>query len=116
MKEILEKSDVQDLVQSFYSQVLTDQDLAPFFQKIDFETHIPKMVHFWSFVLLDEPGYKTNVTDKHMHMPLTKEHFDRWLELFHTTVNEMFIGERAEIAKQRANLIAWTIQNKTGIK
>ncbi len=116
MKEISEKSDVQDLVQSFYSQVLIDKDLAPFFQRIDFESHMPKMVDFWSFVLLDESGYTTNVTDKHMHMPLTQEHFNRWIELFHATVNAMFIGERAEIAKQRASLIAWTIQNKTGIK
>jgi hemoglobin len=51
-----------------------------------------------------------------MHMPLSKEHFDRWVELFHTTVNELFTGEKAEMAKQRATLIAWTIQNKTGVK
>ena len=116
MKDITTKQAVELLVDTFYRRVLQDEVLAPFFKNLDFKAHMPKMVHFWSFVLLDEPGYTTNVTDKHMHMPLSKEHFDHWVELFHTTVNEIFTGEKAEMAKQRATLIAWTIQNKTGIK
>ena len=116
MNDITTKQDVENLVDTFYGRVLQDAELAPFFERLDFKAHMPKMVHFWSFVLLDEPGYTTNVTDKHMHMPLSKVHFDRWVELFHGTVNELFAGEKAEIAKQRATLIAWTIQNKTGVK
>jgi hemoglobin len=116
VKDITTKQDVELLVDTFYRRVLQDVGLSPFFKNLDFKVHMPKMVHFWSFVLLDEPGYTTNVTDKHMHMPLSKEHFDRWVELFHTTVNEIFTGEKAEMAKQRATLIAWTIQNKTGVK
>jgi hemoglobin len=116
MKDISTNQDVEHLVDTFYGRVLKDENLAPFFSNLNFEIHMPKMVHFWSFVLLDEPGYTTNVTDKHMHMPLSKEHFDRWVELFHSTVNELFAGEKAEMAKQRATLIAWTIQNKTGVK
>lgn len=116
MKEITEKKDVQQLVETFYGRVLKDENLAPFFKHLDFEAHMPKMIHFWSFVLLDEPSYTTNVTDKHMHMPLAKEHFDLWVTLFHATIDDLFIGEKAEMAKQRATLIAWTIQNKTGVK
>jgi len=114
--DITSKQDVEKLVDTFYGRVLQDAELAPFFARLDFEAHMPKMVHFWSFVLLDEPGYTTNVTDKHMHMPLSKVHFDRWVALFHGTVDELFAGEKAEMAKQRATLIAWTIQNKTGVK
>jgi hemoglobin len=73
---------------------------------------MPKMIHFWSFVLLSEPGYKTNVTEKHLHMPLKQEHFDRWLSLFKETVDENFVGEKAELAKQRAAIIGWTISEK----
>lgn len=114
--DITTKHDVEHLVDTFYGCVLADESLSPFFKNLDFKAHMPKMVHFWSFVLLDEPGYTTNVTDKHMHMPLSTVHFERWVALFHETVNELFAGEKAEMAKQRANLIAWTIQNKTGIK
>jgi hemoglobin len=116
MNDITTKLDIENLVNKFYGKVLLDSQLAPFFQGLDFEAHKPKMVHFWSFVLLDEAGYTTNVTDKHMHMPLKAEHFNQWLALFIETVDELHKGEKAEIAKQRAAVIAWTIQNKTGVK
>ena len=116
MNDITTKQNIENLVDKFYGKVLLDSQLAPFFQGLDFEAHKPKMVHFWSFVLLDEAGYTTNVTDKHMHMPLKKEDFDKLLALFTETINELYQGEKAELAKQRAALIGWTIQNKTGIK
>ena len=114
MQDITTKQDIEILVNTFYGKVLKDESLAPFFKQLDFDIHMPKMIHFWSFVLLDEPGYTTNVTDKHMHMPLEQAHFDRWIALFHSTVDSLFTGEKAEMAKQRATLIGWTIQNKTG--
>ena len=73
---------------------------------------MPKMISFWAFVLLDEAGYKTDVTEKHMKMRLKKEHFDQWLLLFNETVDTLFKGEKAELAKQRAFLVGWTIQSK----
>ena len=112
MGDIKCKQDIEELVSLFYDRVLKDEMISPFFKGIDFKEHMPMMVYFWSFVLLDEPGYTTNVTDKHMHMQLNKDHFDRWLELFHRTVNQLFSGEKAEIAKQRATLIGWSINHK----
>ncbi|MGV3630015.1 MAG: group III truncated hemoglobin [Bacteroidota bacterium] len=115
MKDITTKEDVTILVNTFYGKVLQDEKLKPFFANLDFEAHKPHMIHFWSFVLLDEPGYKTNVTEKHLRMPIKQEHFDRWLELFNETIDELFTGEKAEMAKQRAFTIAWTIGKKIGI-
>lgn len=115
MREIEKREDVEKLVRTFYGKVLQDEKLKPFFADLDFEAHLPKMIHFWAFVLLDEPDYKTNVTEKHMNMPLKKKHFDRWLFLFSETVNELFSGEKAEMAVQRANTIAWTIGNKMNV-
>lgn len=114
MRAITTKSDVEELVNVFYSRVLQDEQLAPFFQQLDFPTHLPKMIHFWSFVLLDEPGYTTNVTEKHANMPLTKALFDRWVQLFHATVDALFSGEKAELAKQRATVLGWTMASKHG--
>ena len=70
------------------------------------------MEQFWRFALLSEAGYTTNVTDKHMQMPLQKPHFDRWLFLFNQTIDELFVGELAAQAKQRADVIGWTINAK----
>ena len=82
------------------------------FKHLDFEEHLPRMIHFWSFVLLDEPGYTTNVVEKHLNMPLEPIHFQRWLALFNETIDELFDGEKVEVAKQRAAIIAWTIESK----
>jgi hemoglobin len=43
---------------------------------------------------------------KHIPLPLEKIHFDRWLQLFHATLDELFEGEIAENAKKRAASIA----------
>ena len=113
MKDIENKKDIETLVDTFYDRVLQDPVLQPFFKNLDFSVHMPKMVHFWSFVLLDEAGYTTDVTQKHIRMPLQKEHFDHWIELFNVTVDTLFSGEKADLAKQRAFLIRWTIESKT---
>ncbi len=112
MKALLTNADVQFLVEVFYSKVLKDVSLIPFFKHLDFEEHLPRMIHFWSFVLLDEPGYTTNVVEKHLNMPLEPIHFQRWLALFNETIDELFDGEKVEVAKQRAAIIAWTIESK----
>ncbi len=112
MKTITSKADIELLVDTFYTAVLKDEQLAPFFAQLNFVEHLPKMVHFWSFVLLDEPGYTTNVTEKHLHMKLNKALFDRWVELFHATVDQLFEGEKAQLAKERATVLGWTMGSK----
>jgi hemoglobin len=109
MKAITDRTDIQLLVDAFYAKVLKDELLAPFFTHLDFARHLPKMVHFWSFVLLDEPGYTTNVTEKHLHRTLNQELFDRWVQLFGDTVDELYEGEKADLAKQRAAVLGWTM-------
>ena len=116
MKVILNHEDVRYLVEVFYSKVLKDETLNPFFKDLDFEAHLPRMIHFCSFVLLDEPGYTTNVVEKHLNMPLEPLHFQRWLKLFNETIDELFEGEKVELAKQRAAVIAWTIESKVNNK
>lgn len=112
MKQLETPSDIHQLVSTFYDKVLQDEQLAPFFQKLDFSAHLPQMERFWRFALLSEEGYTTNVTEKHLKMPLQKQHFDRWLALFNETIDELFEGELAQQAKQRAAVIGWTINSK----
>jgi hemoglobin len=112
MNDISSKKNVELLVHEFYKKVLQDDQLSSFFSNLDFEIHMPKMIHFWSFVLLNEPGYLTNVVEKHLHMALKDVHFERWLNLFNQTIDEHFSGENANQAKQRAQLIGLTIKSK----
>ncbi len=112
MKQLETAEDIHQLVSVFYDKVLQDEILAPFFSRMDFSAHLPQMEKFWRFALLAETGYTTNVTEKHLHMPLHQAHFDRWLSLFNQTLDELFEGELAVQAKQRAAVIGWTINSK----
>lgn len=110
--DIQNREDLTYLVDQFYDSVIKDGLIGPFFTRIDFSKHKPKMVDFWAFVLLDESGYKTDVTQKHIHMPLKEEHFEKWISIFEETINRLFEGEKVELAKQRAHVIAWTVGSK----
>lgn len=112
MKDIETEEDINRWMHAFYEKLLVDEVTAPKFEGLDLEAHMPKLVQFWAFVLLDKPGYSTNVFDKHIHLHLEKEHFEVWLKYFRATTDEMFVGERAEIAKQRVLLIATTFMHK----
>jgi hemoglobin len=110
--DIRDKTDIELMMRTFYGSLLTNESISPVFEHTDFEAHMPHMIAFWSFVLLDEEGYKTNVFDKHVHLPIKEEHFDIWYSHFEKTVNDLFEGEKAELAKQRAQTIAYTFKMK----
>ena len=58
MKDIETRSDIEIMVNMFYDKIVKDNLLSPFFKNLNFEKHLPKMVDFWAFVLLDEVGYR----------------------------------------------------------
>lgn len=112
LTDISSRKDIELLVDTFYTHVISDEVIGPFFKHLNFDHHLPKMVDFWEFVLLDVAGYTTDVTKMHMHMRLQKEHFDQWILLFNRTTDALFTGEKATKAKERAALIRWTIESK----
>ena len=119
MNDITTKEDIQNLVDSFYAVARQDDLLGPIFNTIigdDWSHHLPTMYSFWSMVIFAEPGYAGHPVKKHVdadkRMPMNKEHFDRWLELWTATVDRLFAGEHAEIAKKKAALMANMIHIK----
>ncbi|MBL7902589.1 MAG: group III truncated hemoglobin [Bacteroidia bacterium] len=112
MKDIENKADIETLIQTFYSSLLQVDEMKPAFEGLNFQDHVPRIVAFWSMVLLDEEGYKTNVFDKHLHLPIQPHHFDIWKDTFVATVNQLFMGEKAELAIQRATVLSYTFKSK----
>ena len=112
MKDISTEQDVEFLVKTFYSRVLLDELLAPHFNNVDFEHHFPRMIAFWNFILLDKAGYTGNVFDKHAQLKINETHFDCWLLHFTATVHDFFEGEKALLAKQRAEVLKFTFLSK----
>jgi hemoglobin len=111
-KDIIETTDVELLIQTFYKKLLKDELLAPHFEGIDLEHHFPRMYHFWNFFLLGKEGFTGNVFDKHKMLNIGGEDFDRWLAHFDATVDELFEGEVADKAKNQAALLGFTFNQK----
>ena len=109
LHDIIDETDVRQLVDKFYEKVRQDDLLAPVFEPVigdEWEHHLGRMTDFWSTLLLYTKKFSDDPLTKHLPLALTKEHFDRWLLLFHSTVDELFLGQIAENAKSRANSIA----------
>ena len=121
VKDIADRKDIELLVDSFYKKVLQDETIGHFFTevaKINLEKHMPKMYDFWETTLFHTAGYKGNPMAVHKDLneksALEKLHFDTWIAMFKETVDELFAGVTADLAKQRAQSIAMVMQLKIG--
>ena len=119
MKDIENQDDLYLLVDEFYKKLLSDTSITYIFTdvvKIKIEEHLPILVTFWSQAILGTGGYTNNLTQIHLDIDkkehLSKELFDIWLNHFYTTVDENFIGEKAEKIKTQALSIATIMQIK----
>jgi len=113
------RQDVEKLVNAFYAKVLADETIGHIFTEVarlDFDLHMPVMYSFWETTLLGRLSYKGNPMAVHIRLDkkikLTETHFNRWLELFNETVDELFEGEKANEAKSRATQIRHLMQYK----
>ncbi|MEQ9403460.1 MAG: group III truncated hemoglobin [Cyclobacteriaceae bacterium] len=119
MKHIQDRQDIELLVDSFYKQVVTDPVIGYIFNdvvKLDWEKHIPIMYNFWETILLGNIRYKGSPIpvhiDLHKKETLQPAHFERWIQLWETTVRTNFNGEKADEAVQRAKVMGEMIQIK----
>lgn len=109
-RELRDVDDVEELVRRFYQAVIPDELLGPIFHamEVDWSVHIPKLVAFWSLRLLGLPGYTGNAAGAHLPVldrcPFGERELHRWLELWEETIDELFVGERADLARKRAHL------------
>lgn len=111
--DITTEADVRLLVDTFYAKVNRDALLDPVFNgfaHVDWPQHLPKMYGFWSDLLLGTSRYQGRPFPKHVPLPIDATHFQRWVALFHATVNELFAGPTAEEAKLRGQAIAQVFQ------
>lgn len=116
-KDIENREDIILLVNTFYDKVKPDETIGYFFNRVvdvDWEKHLPVMYNFWENIIFHTGGYSGNPMKLHMDLhqksAMKKEHFNRWIHLFNETVDELFEGEKAEQAKQRALSIATVMQ------
>ncbi len=113
MADIETRDDVERLVRAFYGKAMTDPIIGFIFTdvaKLDLEEHLPKIASFWETVLLGGRSYSGGAFAPHavLHgqVELKAGHFERWLQLWFGTVDELFKGDRANQAKIHALRVA----------
>jgi hemoglobin len=107
-------SSIVQLVDTFYARVREDALLSPVFEARlagRWHEHMPRMVAFWTKVLLDTGEFQGNVFGKHMALNgIEAEHFVHWLTLFKMTAIEVFGADGALDAIVVAQRIASSLQ------
>jgi hemoglobin len=113
MRDIETRDDCERLVRAFYGRAFEDPIIGWLFTdvaKLDLEAHVPTIASFWETILLGARSYGGGAfrphAELHMKAPLRGAHFQRWLVLWRATVDELFAGERAELAKSHAERVA----------
>ena len=114
-KDIENREEIDLLMRVFYRRAMADETIGYIFTdvaKLDLKHHLPIIGDFWETLL-----FQTGVYQKHgrnplmvhgelsVKEPLLPKHFQRWLEIFTETVDELFHGERSDFLKIRARMI-----------
>ena len=118
-RDIENRKDIELLMKVFYNRLLVDPDINYLFldvAKIDLSHHLPIIVDFWDMVLFHADTYRKNAIEPHLKIhkqsPIQKHHFNTWLFHFDKSIDELFEGDKAREAKEKAVSIATIMQIK----
>ncbi len=115
--DIKNRNDIAILVATFYKKVRKEKTLGPIFNSIikDWDQHISRLTDFWETNLLFVSKFKGNPVQVHNQVDQTYKHsisnihFGIWLRLWINTVDELYLGETALLAKNRARKMGTTL-------
>jgi hemoglobin len=113
LQDIETRADCERLVRAFYGRAMTDPIIGFIFvdvARLDLEAHVPRITSFWETILLGARSYGGGAfrphAELHRQVTLREGHFQQWLQLWTDTVDELFAGPRAELAKAHAQRVA----------
>ncbi|UQE75583.1 group III truncated hemoglobin [Gordonia sp. PP30] len=116
LPDLAGRNDVAEVLDDFYHRAFADPLLRPVFVDIahmDLAVHLPRITDFWCKAVLKEGEYRRNVfaphRDLHEIAGLQPQHFERWLGLWHTTIDDRFAGPHADLAKLQGARIAYSM-------
>ncbi len=111
--DIQNREDIARLVETFYTRAFADAVLGPIFidvVQMDLAAHMPIVCDFWENILFGARKYPGGMMMVHFQVhaktSLEPHHFQRWLDYWVETVDDLFKGERATIAKVHASRVA----------
>ncbi|MCE7992552.1 MAG: group III truncated hemoglobin [Roseivirga sp.] len=116
-KDLQTRDDIALLVNTFYDKVRAHEALGPIFNAAidDWDSHLIRLTDFWETNLFFVRNYKGNPLQVHINVDrqfnntIHQAHFGNWLQLWFETLDSLFTGRYAEIAKARARSMAATM-------
>lgn len=122
--EKLNQENIHEMVREFYTVILKDDMLGPFFTKAlgddldkgKWPEHFQTLYDFWILMMLGTPGYNGDPFPPHAFLgQLTNENFEHWLELFKEVTSKMFVPEIADKFYKKASILATQFIDNLGI-
>lgn len=118
MKEAtIREESIKCLVDNFYAKVRRDPALSPIFtaaigeSEDQWRPHLEKMYDFWSSLMLASKRYHGNPFKMHKDLPAFDEKlFDRWLELFAQTAQELYTSSEMARFIEKSIMIAQSLK------
>ncbi|MGI0105163.1 group III truncated hemoglobin [Salinimicrobium sp. WS361] len=112
--DIQNREDVFLLVSTFYTKVRANKKIGHFFNDTinDWPAHLEKLTDFWETNLFMVSKFRGNPMRAHKEVDrdfdhsIEQAHFGEWLNMWYETLDELFEGDRASIAKNRARNMA----------
>jgi len=118
-RDIETRDDLAALMRAFYGRAFGNPVIGYIFTDItrmDLERHLPIMCDFWEKVLFQRGTYGRDAFTVHARIhevePLTRRHFQAWEDLWHETVDDLFMGEKANLAKLHGSRMSGSIQRR----
>ena len=117
--DVISNDDIEKIVRAFYAKIDADEVLGYFFNvvvPVDWSKHVAKMCSFWENVLFYTGDYEGNPLIKHRELNLQQhtkpEHFERWMNIFYSTLDASFEGPNVEKMKRHSKSIASVMMQK----
>lgn len=120
----VDRASIEAMVKEFYAEILKDKLVGPIFVKSlgsdlkggKWHEHLNTLYNFWMKMMTGTSPYQGHPFPPHAFLgPLTREHFERWLKLFHETVYRLFIPEIADKFYKKADILAEQFIENLGI-
>ncbi len=114
------REEIAGFVTAFYREVAQDDRLHHWFgtiASVDWQAHTAELTDFWVGVLLGEHHQEADeVIEAHRWLhdaaPFDESLFERWLEIFDTTLEDGWQGPFTETARRRAHGLAWAMAKR----
>ena len=109
---LIDEAQIDQLVRAFYGRAREDSVLGPVFAAHveEWGKHLRRICDFWSSVILRSGRYRGRPVPAHLPLGIDAVHFDRWLEMFAATAQEVCAPSSAAIFIEKARMIAASLE------